>query len=89
MRKGFLCKSSRSSASPDNREGGGTEDAIANPDGAECCYVNCKQKLHRRWLFRGNGPNGDGPDRVWVGSEHKCVYIPFSGKSDWKLYKPS
>ena len=87
MRKGFLCRSPASSSN--SREGGSDAAAIANPDSAECCYIQCKALLHRQWLFRGNGPKGDGPERVWVGSEHRCVYIPTSGKSDWKRYKPS
>lgn len=83
MKRGFLnAVGGRSAASPSEAA------AIANPDGKECCYVKCRQLLHRRWMSRGNGPDGNGPERVWVGSEHRCVYIPYSGKTDWKLYKP-
>lgn len=83
MKKGFLCGGSpRSSAAA--KSSADTRDAIANPDGAPCCFVKCNALTHKVWVYRTSASG-----RVWVGAEHRCVYIPHSGKSDWKLYKPS
>ena len=82
MRRGFL-NSSGSQRSPASKADADSRPAVANPDGKECCYLKCKELTHKVWFYRGTDS-----DRVWVGAEHRCVYIPHSGRSDWTLYKP-
>merc|ERR1711871_1883158 len=89
MKKGFLTSNKPAARKARAAEDTSNVPAAPNPDGKECCYVKCKAYNHKFWFYRGDGPNGDGPNRVWVGSEHRCVYIPFRGPSSWTFHRPA
>ena len=49
-----------------------------------CCRIGCGSYTHKLWFSRGSGDK-----RVWCGSEHRSVYIPYKGETDWTFHQPS
>ena len=82
MAKAMLAKELERSQSPGKSPGGGKGGAGGGYAQKWC--PECKAKTHALWFYRGSEPDR----RVWVGAEHRCVYVPYSGKSDWICYRP-